>query len=190
MRPEGEKAGVEIKEMRFGDPAVPPELLVARLRQQLSGQLKASYEQEMQAQQARVQTENSRATADQQPELVKADIELARAERLKKAAQLTGEGEEARLSAIAEGQKAQTAVLGAERVVELRKYELMVNKVIDLADKHPEMIEAALQNASKLVPNTVISTGSSGGIDGAAGILGSLLGSSRASEDHHASSTK
>jgi hypothetical protein len=190
MRPEGEKAGVEIKEMRFGDPAVPPELLVARLRQQLSGQLKASYEQEMQAQQARIQTENSRATADQQPELVKADIELARAERLKKAAQLTGEGEEARLSAIAEGQKAQTAVLGAERVVELRKYELMVNKVIDLADKHPEMIETALQNASKLVPNTVISTGGSGGIDGAAGILGSLLGSSRASEDHHTSTTK
>jgi nucleoside phosphorylase len=50
--------------------------------------------------------------------------------------------------------------------------------------------EAALQNASKLVPNTVISTGSGGGIDGAAGILGSLLGTSRASEDHHASSTK
>jgi len=39
IRPEGLKAGVEIKEIRFADPAIPPELLVARQREQLAQQL-------------------------------------------------------------------------------------------------------------------------------------------------------
>jgi hypothetical protein len=39
IRPEGLRASIVIKEVKFGDPALPPELLVSRLRQQLADQL-------------------------------------------------------------------------------------------------------------------------------------------------------
>jgi hypothetical protein len=175
MRPEGEKAGVEIKVVRFGDPAIPPGLLVARLRQQLAQQLSASYKQERMAQEDRIQSENARATADQQPDLVHAQIELQRQKNLKEAAELAGQGEQLKLEAIAEGQKAQAAVLGQERVVELRKYELLLDKLSDVLNKHPDLIAAAVQNAGKFVPNTVINTGGNGTLEGAAAIVAPFL---------------
>lgn len=177
MRPEGEKAGVEIKEIRFGDPAVPPELLVARLRQQLAGQLKASYEQEKLAQDARIATENAKNNADKQGDLVTSQIGLQRAELDKKAAELGGQGQKLQLEAIAEGQKAQAAVLGQNKVVELRKYEFFVGKAFDLFEKNPNLLVEMLKNASKLVPNTNIVVSGKNGIDlsGPAAILGSFL---------------
>jgi hypothetical protein len=175
MRPEGEKAGVEIKEVRFGDPAVPPELLVARLREQLAQQLSASYRQEKTAQDDRISTENTRATADQQTNLVQAQIELERQKKLKEAAELAGQGERLRLTAVSEGQKAQAAVLGQERVVELRKYELVIDKIFEVLDKHPDLVAAALTNAGKFVPNTVIQTDGRASLEGAASIFGTLF---------------
>ena len=176
LKPEGQKAGVDIKEVRFGDPAVPPELLVARLREQLAQQLSASYQQEKLAQDDRVKTENARATADQQGGLVQAQIEYLRQQELKKAAQLAGEGEKLKLTEIAIGQKAQVAVLGEERVVALRKYELLIERIFNAIEKHPELLTAALTNVGKLVPQTVIQTSGTGSLDGPAAILGSFLG--------------
>lgn len=37
---EAQKAGVSIQEVRLGEPAIPPELLMATLREQLAEQLK------------------------------------------------------------------------------------------------------------------------------------------------------
>ena len=48
---EGRKAGVEIKEIRLGEPSIPPELLLSRLRVQFADQLSQAYERETQAQQ-------------------------------------------------------------------------------------------------------------------------------------------
>lgn len=177
MKREGTKAGVDIKEVRFGDPAIPPELLVARLREQLAQQLSASYQQEKIAQEDRVKTENARATADQQGDLVRADIEQQRASRIKAARQLEGEGERLKLEAIAQGQKQQAAVLGEDRVVELRKYELMMDRIFALIEKNPEIVVQAFQNAGKLVPDTVISTGGGQSLEGSMAILGQLLSS-------------
>lgn len=175
IKPEGHKAGVEIKEIRFGEPSVPPELLVARLREQLAQQLSASYREEQTAQGERIKTENSRAMADQQDNLVQAAIEQEKAVMLKEAAKLAGEGERAKLLAVAEGQKAQAAVLGEERVAELRKYELFVDRLFSLIEENPELITTAITNASKFVPDTVITTGEGAGLEGAASIFGTLL---------------
>lgn len=175
MQPEGQKAGVEIKEVRFGDPAVPPELLVARLREQLAHQLSESYKQEEIAQKDRINSENARALADQQENLVAAEIDLQRAEKLKDAAKLIGEGEKLKLEAIAQGQKAQALVLGEDRVTELRKFELIVDRGFGLLEKNPELITAAMANVGKLVPNTVVTTGDKGGLDGAAAIFGAFM---------------
>ncbi len=156
--PEGKKAGVTIKDVRLVDSVVPPELLVARLREQLATQLEETFKREKDAQDQRIETQKSRATADQQPELVAAEIRVKIAEKDKLAAKLEGEGQKLKLSEIAKGQKAQAAVLGKEKVMQLA----ILEKVLNAAVKNPDIVK---------IPQTLV-TGSSGGLEGAAAILG------------------
>ena len=58
----------------MGEPAIPPEILIARLRQQLADQLGEAYKRETEAQKQRIETEQARATANEQPRLVEAQI--------------------------------------------------------------------------------------------------------------------
>jgi len=157
--PEGKKAGVTIKDVRLVDSVVPPELLVARLREQLAGQLQETFKREKDAQDQRILTQKSRATADQQPELVAAEIRVKVAEKDKLAAKLEGEGEKLKLTEIATGQKAQVVVLGEDRVMQLAVLE----KVLKAAVENPEIVK---------IPQTLV-TGTTGGLEGAAAILGS-----------------
>ena len=95
--PEARNAGVSIREVRFGDPVIPPELLLARKREQLAQQMITTFQKEQQAQEERIKTEKARATAEQQPELVRAEIQVEVARQDRTAAQLRGEGEKLRL---------------------------------------------------------------------------------------------
>lgn len=158
LYPEGVKAGVTIKEVRFGDPAIPPELLVARQRQQLADQLELTYERERVAQETRIAVEKSRATADQQSELVRAQIAVQVAEQQKQQLRLQGEGEKLRLIEIAKGQQSQVAVLGDVRVYQLA----VLDKVLDAAVRNPNIVK---------IPNVLVQ-GGSGGFEGPAAILG------------------
>jgi regulator of protease activity HflC (stomatin/prohibitin superfamily) len=148
-KPEGRKAGVSIKDVRLVDSVVPPELLVARLREQLAEQLRATFMREKEAQDQRILTQKARATADQQPELVAAEIRVKIAEKDKLAAQLNGEGEKLKLTEIARGQKAQASVLGKE-------------KVLNAAVENPDIVK---------IPGTLVN-GTTGSLEGAAAILG------------------
>jgi hypothetical protein len=140
------------------DSVVPPELLVARLREQLAEQLRATFIREKEAQDQRILTQKARATADQQPELVAAEIRVKIAEKDKLAAKLNGEGEKLKLTEIAKGQKEQAAVLGKEKVMQLA----ILEKVLKAAVENPDIVK---------IPNTLV-TGTSGGLEGAAAILG------------------
>jgi len=179
IRPEGLKAGVAIKEIRLGDPVIPPEILAARQREQLAQQLKRAFTEERTSQTERISSEQARATADQQHKLVEAQIEVKRSEQFAIARGNEGRGERDKLNLIAEGQKAQAQVLGENRVVELRKFEFVVGRVIDFFEKHPDVLTTALSNAHKFVPERVFTLGAEGGANslaGAAGILGDFLG--------------
>jgi regulator of protease activity HflC (stomatin/prohibitin superfamily) len=156
--PEGKKAGVTIKDVRLVDSVVPPELMVARLREQLADQLQETYKREREAQDQRILTEKARATADQQPELVAAEIRVKVAEKNKMAAKLQGEGEKLKLIEIATGQKAQVAVLGEEKVMELA----VLDKVLNAAVTNPDIVK---------IPRILVSGGGAG-LEGAAAILG------------------
>ncbi len=46
VKREGRKAGVDVQEIRLGEPSLPPELLVSRLREQLADQLSKAYERD------------------------------------------------------------------------------------------------------------------------------------------------
>jgi len=163
--PEGLKAGVNIQEVRLGEPALPPEVLLPQLRQQLADQLKVTYEKERVAQSQRIAVEKSRAEADQQSMLVRAQIEKEAAAQQKEKMRLLGEGEKLKLIEIAKGEKARVDVLGAEKTAYLKALEL----TIDAAKENPNIVK---------VPS-VVNYGGGSSLEGMAAILAnpSILGS-------------
>ena len=144
IRPEGLRAGIVIKEVKFGDPALPPELLVSRLRQQLADQLQVTYQQEQKAQTQRIETEKARATAEQQHQLVEAVIGVQVAEQNKNAAKLRGEGQKLELEEIAQGQRAQADVLGQDRVLTIT----LVQQLLKTIQEKPEVVSLIGQAGS------------------------------------------
>jgi SPFH domain / Band 7 family len=162
---EARKAGVEIKEIRLGEPAIPPEILIARLRQQLADQLGEAYKRETEAQKQRIETEQARATANDQPRLVESQIAVKVAQQREEERAALGRAERQYLEEIAKGQSAQASVLGQDRVAMLQALE----KVLSSLERKPELVGLM----GKLVPNTVVN---GSGLEGAAAILGNALG--------------
>jgi len=158
LEPEGEKVGITIKEVRLGEPYIPPELLVAAQRENLANQLRLTYVKEQEAQKQRISVERERATADQQSTLVASEIAKQAAAFKKSQLQLEGEGQKLKLMEIAKGQQAQAEVLGKERAMQLQALE----KALDAAVKNPAIVK---------IP-TVLVNGSGGGYEGAAAVLG------------------
>ena len=160
---EARKAGISILEVKIGEPAIPPELLVARRREQLSVQLQRSFIREQEAQEQRIAAENAKAQADQQPTLVTAEIDLAASELRKRARENDGEGEKNFLIQVAEGQRAQTEVLGADRVLILQIFDLVLKTLKDT----PEL--------SDLIPDPQVLVIGAGGAENASAIGAGLL---------------
>jgi hypothetical protein len=166
IKVEGNKAGVNIREIRLGEPAIPPELLVSRLRVQLADQLSTAYERETDAQQKRIETEQARATANEQPRLVEAQIAVQVANQREKERAALGRAERQYLEELARGQLAQANVLGQDRVALLQALE----KLLASLERKPELVGLV----GKLVPNTIVG-GDGAGLAGAAALLGASL---------------
>jgi hypothetical protein len=162
---EARKAGVEIKEIRLGEPGIPPEILIARLRQQLADQLAEAYKRETEAQKQRIETEQARATANEQPRLVEAQIAVQVAVQKEAERAALGRAERQYLEEIARGQRAQADVLGQDKVALLQA----LDKFLGTLERSPNLVTLV----GKLVPNTVVN---GTGLEGAAAILGTALG--------------
>jgi hypothetical protein len=156
--PEGAKYGLTVMEVRFGDPTVPPELLVPGRRKQLAESLVSTYQQEKLAQQERVKAESERARADQQGTLMRSEIGIKVAENDATARAERGLGEEKYMKSVAAGQEAQANVLGKDKAFELA----YIKEVLAAAISEPELIK---------YPNILV-MGQGGGFEGAAAILG------------------
>ena len=172
VKREGRKAGVDVQEIRLGEPALPPELLVSRLREQLADQLSKAYERETAAQMKRIETEQARATANQQPKLVEAQIAVQVAAQRESERGALGRAERVFLEETARGQRAQADVLGQDRVAMLQGLE----KLLITLERKPELA----QLVGRLVPHTVVGSGSGDGFAGAAAILSGMMGSQSA----------
>lgn len=174
IRPEAEKSCVTIREVRLGQPVMPPELLLPGKRTQLATQLAETYKQEQLAQEQRSLSEKARATADQQTTLVTAEISVQASVQNAIASENIGIGQQKQLEAIAIGQQAQKDVLGPDATVQLRMFE----SALDFLKDNPEVLEAALTNAQKFVPSVLINGSQGQGSDVTAllqGILGQTL---------------
>ena len=159
---DGRRAGVDVKEIRLGESVIPPELLLARQREQLAQQLKRAYEQEQTAQTQRQAAEQARATADQQSDLVRAQLDVKRAELGEQKRRADGRAERAYLEEQAAGQTAQVNVLGKDSVLLLQQTKIWA----ELLAAHPELL------ANLRLPTTMVF---GGGMEGTAAILGSAL---------------
>lgn len=159
IKREGKKAGIRILEVKLGEPAIPPELLVARRRNQLAQQLAEAYIEERQAQNERVKTEKSRALADQQPKLVEQDIATQRSVLYMEEQKNRGNADKQYLAALASGQKAQSDVLGPDRVMALQALE----KVLATLEAQPQILSGIT------LPRTVVF--GQGGLEGPAAML-------------------
>ena len=155
---EGDKAGVTIQEVRMGEPAIPPELLVATLREQLATQLNRTYQKERVAQKERISVERERASADQQHTLVTAEIKKQAAAHYMEQLRLEGEGQKLKLMEIAQGQKALADVLGKDHAMQLQALE----KALDAASDNPDLVKVPVVQVN----------GSGSGYEGAAAVLG------------------
>ena len=162
IKEEGNKAGISILEVKIDDPAIPPELLVSRRREQLAQQLTKAFREEKLAQDERVKSQKSRATADQQKDLVTAEIGVQVAEQLKLRRQYEGEAEKTYLTQVADGQKAQAQVLGEDVVARLRAIEL----VLEALKENPQIL------TDLKLPATVV-MGSGSDLSAAAAVFGS-----------------
>jgi hypothetical protein len=159
--PAGAKVGLTVQWVRFGDPAVPPELLIPGKRRQLAKQLELTYAQEKLAQVARVQSEKERARADQQPQLIKSEIGIKIAENKATAREKEGNGEKLFYTQLAEGQQAQADVLGRELTFQLA----LAKEILKAAGENPSIVKR---------PNVLVMGGGDGtaALTGAAAILG------------------
>lgn len=169
IKVEGRKAGVDVREIRLGEPAIPPEILIPRLRQQLADQLSQAYVRETAAQNERIRTEQARATADEQPRLVESQIAVQVAQQRQQEREALGVAERRFLEELAQGQSAQAGVLGQDRVATLQA----LDKVLATLERRPDIV----QLVGRLVPQTVVMGGAGGpGIEGAAAVLGQAIG--------------
>jgi hypothetical protein len=164
---EGAKAGIDVREIRLGEPAIPPEILIPQLRKQLADQLSQAYVRETAAQNERIKTEQARATADDQPRLVESQIAVQVAQQREQEREALGRAERKFLEELAKGQSAQAQVLGQDRVALLQG----MDKVLATLERRPEIVGLI----TRLVPQTIVTSGSGGGLDSAAAILGQTL---------------
>ncbi len=167
LQVEGHKAGVEVKEVRLGEPAIPPELMIARIREQLADQISRAFERETAAQIKRSETQKARSTADEQPRLVAAQIAVQVANQQEAERAALGRAERQFLEELARGQRAQAEVLGQDRVVMLQGLE----KLLATLERKPEIV----QLVSRLVPQTVVGSSNDGGLAGAAAVFGNVF---------------
>lgn len=157
MREAGANAGIEIREIRFGEPAIPPEILLAPRLERLSQELRTAYEQQQLAQEQRQEVTRAAALADEQPRLVAAEITRQEQEYL-------GQGQRAFLEQQAAGQRAQANVLGPDRTTQIRQLEMVLNTL----GENPELLNN--------IPNPEILVIGSEGLESASAILGRSLG--------------
>jgi hypothetical protein len=131
---EAKKYGITLKDIRFGTIDVDPAVMIPGKIEQLSKDLKKSYIEQDNTFKQLILTNETKATADQQYKLVQAKIEKERANYTAQAKELLGIGEEKYLKALSRGQKAQKAVLGADKT-----YQLQITKeIVELCKKDPK----------------------------------------------------
>ena len=179
---EVETRGVYIQDVTF-----PAELVNVLTRREIANQEKATFEQQKDAQAARIDLEKQRGTADMQAELAKAqvsvDINRSRADARKAEAdgeagyvRLTGEAEGSRRRAIGLGDAAAVEALGLAKA---KGYQAQVESLGSGPTAAIAVANALSEGKLDVMPDVLV-TGGGGAIEGlAAAFMRSLNGNGK-----------
>ncbi len=121
--------GITTVDINFGEIRIDPNLLATQTRTVLAEQNKLAWQAEEQEQRARINTEEQRALADQQQELVKADIAKQRAEYYRDQKDLEGQGDAKYAAQLSEGQqllyRSLAEVIGSDNFARLEMLKVL-----------------------------------------------------------------
>jgi len=159
-REELEKYHVECVSVLISQIILPQELMEIQTRRVIAAQQQAMFVEQQKAEEKRIDTENTRAKADKQPELVAAQISVQVAEQTKQQTILTAEGRAraVELEGAAEGQK----ILAVGQAT-AEAYEQQVAAVGQLNLAGIEVTKSIAAAGLKITPDIMVGGGGDGG---------------------------
>ncbi|MBI5290008.1 MAG: hypothetical protein HY873_13625 [Chloroflexi bacterium] len=159
-RVELEKYHVECVSVLISQIILPQELMEIHTRRVIAAQQQAMFVEQQKAEEKRIDTENTRAKADKQPELVAAQISVQVAEQTKQQIILTAEGRAraVELEGAAEGQK----ILAVGQAT-AEAYEQQVAAVGQLNLAGIEVTKSIAAAGLKITPDIMVGGGGDGG---------------------------
>ena len=159
-RDELEKYHVECVSVLISQIILPQELMEIQTRRVIAAQQQAMFVEQQKAVEKRIDTENTRAKADKQPELVAAQISVQVAEQTKQQTILTAEGRAraVELEGAAEGQK----ILAVGQAT-AEAYEQQVAAVGQLNLAGIEVTKSIAAAGLKITPDIMVGGGGDGG---------------------------
>jgi len=174
-----EKYHVECVSVLICQITLPPELMQTQTQRIIADQQKAMYAEQQKAQQERISMEKTKAEADQQPQLVTAEIGVKVAEQNKKKAITTAEGEAQATKLKAEGEAAAIKLTGdaeGSKILAIgentaKAYELQKKAIGGEGIVALEVTKAISEGKIKVTPDFLVQ----GGSDGLGGLLSAFL---------------
>jgi uncharacterized membrane protein YqiK len=159
-REELEKYHVECVSVLISQIILPQELMEIQTRRVIAAQQQAMFVEQQKAEEKRIDTENTRAKADKQPELVAAQISVQVAEQTKQETILTAEGRAraVELEGEAEGKK----ILAVGQAT-AEAYEQQVAAVGQINLAGIEVTKSIASAGLKITPDIMVGGGGDGG---------------------------
>jgi len=159
-RDELEKYHVECVSVLISQIILPQELMEIQTRRVIAAQQQAMFVEQQKAEEKRIDTENTRAKADKQPELVAAQISVQVAEQTRQQTILMAEGRAraVELEGAAEGQK----ILAVGQAT-AEAYEQQVAAVGQLNLAGIEVTKSIASAGLKITPDIMVAGGGDGG---------------------------
>lgn len=185
---------VEVRGVYIQDVVLPEELVVVLTKREIANQSKETFAQEKLAQDARIELENAKGTADAQSQLAesKVSIEIATNEASAKKAEASGVGEFTKVTGQAEADVieakgvAEGAAIKAQGLARAEGYEAQKRAVGPEATALVAVFGEIGDGNVKIVPDVLVGEGG----DSISGLAASLMGQIQASAASSKSSTK
>ena len=176
-REELEKYHVECVSVLISQIILPQELMEIQTRRVIAAQQQAMFVEQQKAELKRINTENTRATADRQVDLVAAQIGVQVAEQTKKKTIIEAEGRARAVQVEGEAEGKKILAVGSATA---EAYDKQVEAVGQLNLAAIEVTKSVAAAGLKITPDIMVGGGADGGGNIFAAFIAQLLASNRA----------
>jgi len=170
---------VEVVSVMITNIHLPEALMKTTQEKNLAEQRKSMFDAQEQAEKRRIEFEKTKAQADQQGALMKAEVGIEIAKHQAKQAEETAKGEAARIRTTAEAEAsrikqtgdAEAGVIRSKGEAQAKAYQDQVAALTASGVTTVEVVKALALNNIKIVPDVQVSGGGAGGTDGLVQLL-------------------